>query len=334
MEFSPLFRSWLFVLPLCSFALPMVYAILDLRTILLNQNNDWSANTTISFPDQESFANATERWSSYKAPSYSAVISPAVEADIVQAVCRPVNNPIDHYIPNLPKVRLSREYGIPILATGGRHGYVTTLGNLQGGLAIDLSLLDTVSVDQTTGTLVVGGGALMGSILDPVYEAGYEMRMYSSDILTHRLTRQVEIGSCSCPGILGVTLGGGANRFQGVYGIMLDALISVRLVTSSGDVLDASESSNPDLFWGIRGAGNNFGIIVSATYELHAQINEGQIMNVDFIFPASSSQSYFNLLESLNGVMPAKLSVGTNIAYNATDSSVSDRSVRYHCFTN
>lgn len=78
------------------------------------------------------------------------------------------------------QVKIAKALHISILATGGRHGYTTTLQKLQNGLAIDLSKLDTVEVDQGAGTLTIGGGVRVGQIFDPVYNAGFELRESAS----------------------------------------------------------------------------------------------------------------------------------------------------------
>ncbi|KAI1385806.1 uncharacterized protein F4822DRAFT_414211, partial [Hypoxylon trugodes] len=74
------------------------------------------------------------------------------------------------------QVKIVRANNIPFLATGSRHGYITTFGDLQNGLAIDLSQFDSVKVDIALGTLTVGGGTRHRDFLDAVYEAGLEIR--------------------------------------------------------------------------------------------------------------------------------------------------------------
>lgn len=123
--------------------------------------------------------------------------------------------------------------------------------------------------------------------------------------------------------MIGVTGGGGIGRFQGVNGLMIDSLLSVRLVTANGKILDVSEDSNPDLFWALRGATPNFGIITSATYRLHEPTNGGQIFSADFILPASANASYFDILQGLEGTIPAELSAITILGYNTTTDEVS-----------
>lgn len=110
---------------------------------------------------------------------------------------------------------------------------------------------------------------------------------------------QIETGSCSGPGMVGITLGGGVGRFTEIYGLVADALVSARLIIASGDVVEVSDTSHPDLFWAIRGAGANFGVVTSATYRLHKRSSEkGEVTNIHMIFPAEMSSAYFKALES------------------------------------
>ena len=133
----------------------------------------------------------------------------------------------------------------------------------------------------------------------------------------------IAVGSCACPGILGVSLGAGVGRYQGLHGLMLDNLVSARLVTAEGKLIDVSADSNPDLFWGIRGAGHNFGIVTSAVFTIHPLINNGQVMNADIILPAASNTSYFDALQALQDTMPAELATITIFEYNDTVGEVS-----------
>ncbi|KAK4981117.1 hypothetical protein LTR28_005260 [Elasticomyces elasticus] len=187
---------------------------------LLNSKK-WSANTTIAYPGSAGFADQTLRWTIFDAPTYSAVNTPGNEQDVIQAV------------------KLCREHAFPFLATGGRHGYTTTLGDLHLGLAIDLSNFDRVQVDSSAATVTIGGATRASQLFDPLYEAGF----------------MIQSGSCSCVGYVGVTLGAGVGRLQGEFGLLIDALKSVRMVTAEGKLITVSATENSELFWGIRGAG-------------------------------------------------------------------------------
>lgn len=103
---------------------------------------------------------------------------------------------------------------------------------------------------------------------------------------------------------------------------MIDSLISVRLITADGDIVEASDSINSDLFWAIRGAGANFGIIASATYKLHKAVNNGQVMTADLIYPANLKSAYFDVLQSFEDKMPPELSINTTIAWDSASNAV------------
>ncbi|KAH7305300.1 hypothetical protein B0I35DRAFT_444309 [Stachybotrys elegans] len=260
----------------------------DLRTSLLDRSNAWNVNTTIYFPtDEPSFFEVTERWNPYNAPTFSAAITPATEDDVVKAV------------------RLARRCNFPFLATGGRHGYGSTMKRLQGGLEISLRQLNSVSINKEAATVTVGGGTRVNELLDPVSDAGFEM----------------PLGGCSCPGIVGITLGAGVNHWQGIHGLVLDALRSVRIVTADGSLVEASETQNPDLFWGLRGAGSNFGIVTFATYHLYEQTNNDEILIVDVIFPATANEEYHTALGSIMAEQPADMSLFSNMIWDPINNS-------------
>ena len=125
-------------------------------------------------------------------------------------------------------------------------------------------------------------------------------------------------GSCACVGAVGATMGAGVGRYQGIHGLILDNLLSVRLVTAAGNIITASATKNADLFWGFRGAGMNFGVVISATYKIYDLTNGGQVQDADLIFVAPQNGSYFDILSSLSGTIPPELSLITYFAYNAT----------------
>ena len=103
---------------------------------------------------------------------------------------------------------------------------------------------------------------------------------------------------------------------------MTDSLKAVRLVTATGRVVVASETQNADLFWGVRGAGANFGIITQATFEIFDQTNHGQVMNADFIFPPSANRSIWEFYASFDNYLPEKMALTSSITYNSTSKEV------------
>lgn len=123
--------------------------------------------------------------------------------------------------------------------------------------------------------------------------------------------------------MLGAGLGGGIGRLQGLYGLIIDNILSVRIMLPNTTVVTASEDTNPELFWGIRGAGFNFGFILNATFRVYDQVNNGMHMNADFLYPANITQSFFEKLAKEAENMPAAFSIDTGAAYNVDYNAVS-----------
>jgi FAD/FMN-containing dehydrogenase len=98
------------------------------------------------------------------------------------------------------------------------------------------------------------------------------------------------------------------------------------MVTAKGEKIEVSETSYPDLFWAIRGAGGNFGVVTSATYKVHPLANGGQVLSADLYFPANASSEYFKAVETLSKTWPANLASNTVVIYNSTIGDVSS-----HC---
>ncbi|KAI0533297.1 FAD-binding domain-containing protein [Xylaria digitata] len=243
----------------------------------------WPIGVALQYPGSDAFENATKRWSIYKAPTFGSSISPIDEEQVAGIV----------------KVAAANK--IPFLATSGRHGYGTSLGKLQNGLSIDLGNMKTLEIDTDAQTVTVGPGVKNGDLANHILDAGYQM----------------PVGSCAEASVIGTTLGGGIGLFQGLFGLMIDALVSIRLVTANGDVVEVSASENSELFFGIRGAGANFGIITSATYKLFKPVNGGQVFTADIVYPENMRSDYFNALKTYEDTMPAELAMNTTINWNA-----------------
>ena len=129
--------------------------------------------------------------------------------------------------------------------------------------------------------------------------------------------------SASCVGIIGATLAAGVNNLQGLRGLLIDSLVSVRLVTATGRIVTASANENPSLFWALRGAGSNFGVVTSATYKIYNATNGGQVVNADFLYPASADRSVWKALESYDTSLPAQLALTAFVLANRTTREVS-----------
>lgn len=149
-------------------------------------------------------------------------------------------------------VNFAREQGLDLSVRGGAHN-VAGLATNDGGIVIDLSEMRAVLVDPAGQTAFAQGGALWGDI----------------DRETQMFGLAAPGGVISTTGIGGLTLQGGLGWLRRKYGASLDSVKSVEIVTADGQVRIASATRNPDLFWAVRGAGNNFGVVTRFEFELH-----------------------------------------------------------------
>ena len=149
-------------------------------------------------------------------------------------------------------VRFAREHDLLVSIRGGGHN-VAGLALCDGGLLIDLSPMKGVHVDPQERILRAQPGLRLGDL-------DHETQAYGL---------AVSAGIVTTTGIAGLTLGGGFGWITPKYGLTIDNLRSADVITAEGELLKASHDDNPDLFWGIRGGGGNFGIVTSFEYQAH-----------------------------------------------------------------
>jgi FAD/FMN-containing dehydrogenase len=149
-------------------------------------------------------------------------------------------------------VAFARAEGLPVSVKSGGHAYAANTV-AEGSLLVDLSPMKAVRVDAETRSAVAEAGVLCGE-LDAATQA-------------HRLA--TPLPTVSSVGVAGAALGGGSGYLSRRYGLALDNLLSVDVVTAEGSRLRAAEDEHPDLFWAMRGAGANFGIATSLEFRLH-----------------------------------------------------------------
>lgn len=130
------------------------------------------------------------------------------------------------------------------------------------------------------------------------------------------------VGTATCVGIVGTTLGGGVSSIQGRHGLLIDTLQSVRLITAAGDAVTVSKHQNADLFWGLRGGGANFGIVISAVYEVFDFTNKGQVMVADFEYYGYDNVSIFNVLKSFDDNLPSRLGINIGTIFDPASQQV------------
>ena len=160
-------------------------------------------------------------------------------------------------------VRFAARHEVRVAVRGGGHSGAG-LGLVDDGLVIDLSGLKSIEIDESAGTVRVGGGSTWGEV----------------DRATNERGLATVSGIISTTGVGGLTLGGGHGYLTRKYGLTIDNLLSAEVVLASGERVTASGDENPDLFWAIRGGGGNFGAVTSFVFRLHpvANIVGGPVM--------------------------------------------------------
>lgn len=149
-------------------------------------------------------------------------------------------------------VGAARELGLELAVRSGGHSgacHSTT----EGGLLLDLSSLRDLQIDTQRRTIRAGSGLRAGDVVSALAEHGLVL----------------PLGDTASVGLGGLTLGGGIGYLVRKFGLTIDDLLAAEIVTADGARLEVSDRKNPDLFWGIRGGGGNFGVVTSFLFRVH-----------------------------------------------------------------
>ena len=158
-----------------------------------------------------------------------------------------------------------------------------------GGMLIDLSSLRGVRVDPQARSAYVAGGSLLGEL---------DREAMAQGLVT-------TAGTVSHTGVGGLTLGGGFGRLARRFGLALDNVKSVDIVTADGQLRQASAKTNPDLYWGVRGGGGNFGVVTSFEFELHPM--ERTVTAGSVVFPLDRARDVLSLYSTFSTEAPDDL---------------------------
>src|SRR5206468_4953549 len=186
-------------------------------------------------------------------------------------------------------VNFAREQGLTLSIKAGGHNVAGNAVN-DDGIVIDLSQMRGVHVDPDTETVRVQGGATWGDC----------------DRETQLFGLAVPGGVVSTTGVAGLTLHGGLGHLRRKYGLSIDSLVSVDIVTADGQLRRASATENEDLFWAVRGAGSNFGDVTSFEFQAHPV---GPMVMVSAIFyPLEDARSLIPAWRDTMASAPEELS--------------------------
>ena len=185
-------------------------------------------------------------------------------------------------------VRFAREHDLLISVRGGGHS-AGGRAVCEKGLMIDLSLMKGIRIDFTGRTARAEPGLRLGEF----------------DRKTQAFGLTTTLGVASDTGIAGLTLGGGYGWLNGRYGLACDNLLEVEVVTAEGQLVKASAEENSELFWGIRGAGANFGIVTSFQYQLHPV---GPVVGGFVLYPFIQGKETLRFFHEFSATCPDEVS--------------------------
>lgn len=185
-------------------------------------------------------------------------------------------------------VSFAREYNLLTAVKCGGHS-LSGKSSCDLGLQVDLSRFRSVRVDPSERRAWVTGGSLLGAV--------------DHEAMAHGLV--TTCGTVSHTGVSGLTLGGGFGRLARRFGLAIDNVRSFDVVTADGELRHASAETNPELYWGLRGGGGNFGIVTSFEFELHPMPRE--VVGGPVMFPMSRAKEVLALYADYAVTAPEEL---------------------------
>jgi FAD/FMN-containing dehydrogenase len=222
-------------------------------------------------PGDADYREAREIWNAMIDREPAAIVRPRNAEDVVEAI------------------GFARGHDLPLAVRGGGHN-VAGNATVDDGLVIDFCDMRAVEVDAAGRTVQVEAGALLSDLDAAAAEHGLV----------------VPGGIISTTGVAGLTLGGGFGWLSRKLGLTIDSLRSAELVMADGESITASEQSHPDLFWGIRGGGGNFGVVTS--FEFQADDLGPELLCGLIVHPIESGRQFLQHHREMASKAPDELS--------------------------
>ncbi|KXG46502.1 FAD-binding, type 2 [Penicillium griseofulvum] len=213
------------------------------------------------------FWTTPKRWSNVGVKIPGAVVRPACEDDVVQVV------------------KAAATTSTPFVAATGGHSPWSSIG--ENGFVIDMSKFKGVEVDTCCGTVQVRGGVLH--------------KEFQVELARHE--QCTAIGDANTIGVIPFFLGGGISLYSGQFGFGSDNILSARVVTADGSLVEASDTKNPDLFWAIRGAGQFFGVVTELTIRTYPLSTLGSMVGGhcfrQLVYPISQAREVAAIMKDI-----------------------------------
>ncbi|KAL8663420.1 MAG: hypothetical protein Q9168_008098, partial [Polycauliona sp. 1 TL-2023] len=268
---------------------PSANTTVSLGQIKHDLGRQLSPKADIYLPGNDSYVNATTRWNGAMHPDFAAVVVPANDEDVAATV------------------KYANKHNIPFLAVNRGHGASLELNNLRHGISINLFNLDSIVISADNRTAVLGGGVYADPLIRTLAKSG----------------KTAATTSVRCVGF-GSGLGGGMGLIQGQFGLVADNIVSMSIVTATGAIVTANDRQNADLFWAMRGAGHNFGIVTSYVYKIHGSIPTWYAAS--YVYKPDKLEAVFQALNKISndGKQPKELNL---YAVYVNNPSISDKPV-------
>jgi FAD/FMN-containing dehydrogenase len=190
-------------------------------------------------------------------------------------------------------LQFARANALPLAIRSGGHSQAGR-SSCDAGVVIDLSRMDGIMVEQSSQRVSCGAGVR-------VFQA-------NKSTVSHGLA--LPLGICGDVGVAGLSLGGGYGYLLGVAGLACDSLMGAQVVLADGSIRTVTEASDPDLMWGLRGAGANFGIVTQLHFRAHRVVD---IFGGTLQFPASAARDVAALANDCAANLPDELTMFTSI---------------------
>ncbi|KAM4065224.1 FAD binding domain-containing protein [Hirsutella rhossiliensis] len=235
-----------------------------------------SDTTAIFGPDDNRYQNATARWNNFARPQIQVVVQPGEECDVSTIV------------------EYCNENSIEFLAHNGGHGSTHSLGQFNG-IQINMGNLRNITIQPSGETAWFQGGVHGGPTTRYLWDQGYV----------------TTTGSCDCVGLMGAILGGGHGRHEGLYGMGSDNLRQLNVVLANGTAIRVNKTSHGDLFWAMKGAGHNFGIVTSFEMVIYPRGPDSWHYH-NYIWRGDKLEDLFNALNAFHGNGTTPVNMTTN----------------------
>ncbi|KAL4993013.1 FAD-binding domain-containing protein [Aspergillus recurvatus] len=266
----------------------MTRAALDWQVVSQELGPLLSHNSSIFGPRDARWANSTARYQEYAAPNFTMIVQVGVESDVSTIV------------------RYANRNSLPFYTVNRGHGLPVSQGSFRG-LGIDMQLLTGITIGEDQQSARFQGGTYGQQVMDELWEQGFV----------------TTTGSCGCVGLLGPGLGGGLGRQQGFHGLISDNFRTLNVVLADGSEITVSNTSHPDLFWAMKGAGHNFGIVTSFELNIFPRLIDTWYYR-NYVFTQDKLEPLFEELNNLQGIGQQPVEMAAQYGMYTLDPSISE----------